>query len=161
MVYDETRIGVIAADWLIMNGHNKILTIMTDECDSFYKQRVSGIIQAHRNLGLNYQENNIFYLPSNFRSQYRELKKIVEDSISEYTAVICYNDIIAMQTVNISEKDITVFGFGNIGKKLNIKQNFYTIDTVRTICVFDELLKLIKGEETIVNKVLPVKLAEK
>lgn len=161
VVYDETRIGVIAADWLIMNGHNKILTIMTDECDSFYKQRVSGIIQAHRNLGLNYKDENIFYLPSNFRSQYRELKSIIKNNISEYTAVICYNDIIAMQTADISEKDVVIFGFGNIGKKLNIKQNFYTIDTVRSdisICVFDELLKLIKNEEKIVRTVLPVKL---
>lgn len=161
VVYDETRIGVIAAECLIMDGHRKVLTVLTDECDSFYKQRVSGIIQAHRNLGLNYKDESIFYLPSNFRSQYRELKRIIEENIADYSAVICYNDIIAMQTIDIVGEDIAVMGFGNIGKKLSIKQSFHTIDTARddiSICAFDELLKLIKGEEKIVEKILPVKL---
>ncbi len=165
VVFDETRIGFLAAEYLIIHGHKKVLTIVSEDLKNAYVQRLDGIIQAFHSYGMPFDKKQLFSLSLNIRSQRNELAEIISKA-SGYTAIICYNDITALTVSDILQnQDIPIIGFGNICKKLpfNPQSPLVTIDcqnqNISISCV-DSLLSLINKEDTLRQHILPVCLIE-
>lgn len=165
VVFDETRIGFLSAEYLIMHGHRKVLTIVSEDLKNTYIQRLDGIIQAFHSYGMSFDRKQIFSLSLNIRSQRNELVEIL-NSTNDYTAIICFNDITALTVSDIlNNKEIPIVGFGNICKKLpfNSVSPFVTIDCQNkniSISGVDSLLSLINKESVIQQHILPVCLIE-
>ncbi|MBM7603848.1 GntR family transcriptional regulator of arabinose operon [Metabacillus crassostreae] len=119
IIIDDEKGGFIATDHLIKLGHKKIIGLFKSD-DLQGLNRMEGFIRAFR-------ENNIPFFPEMFitfttkeRDYLTKLKEVLKDSTNRPTAIVCYNDEIAIQVLNVLREydikvpnDLSIIGYDN------------------------------------------------
>ena len=100
IILDDEKGGFIATDHLIKLGHKKIIGLFKSD-DLQGLNRMEGFIRAFR-------ENNIPFFPEMFitfttkeKDFLSKLKEVLKDATNRPTAIVCYNDEIAVQVLNV------------------------------------------------------------
>lgn len=131
MILDDEKGGFIATEHLIKQNHDKIIGIFkTDDLQGVY--RMKGFIRAFR-------ENNIPFFPEMIISYTTEnkqsilfdkLKSLLSASETLPTGIVCYNDEIALDVINVLREhglsipeDISVIGYddSNLAEATEVK----------------------------------------
>lgn len=119
IVLNDEKGGFIATDYLIKQGHKKIIGLFkTDDLQGVY--RMKGFISAFR-------EHNIPFFPETVISYSTEdrhsvlvnkLKDLLSSTETMPTAIVCYNDEMALSVVNLLREhglsvpdDISIVGY--------------------------------------------------
>ena len=100
---DDVQAARSATEVLIRAGHRKMFAILHLE-DEQGRLRYQGFIEAVSAAGLSLDEQGFFWLDS---LQCRDLEKtagILFDRMRGYTGVLCYNDAVAFQLIQLSMK---------------------------------------------------------
>lgn len=163
VAYDETRIGFVAAEHLLLRGHKRILTVMPEESTFAYSQRLTGIMMAYQSYGAMFDTGNVCTLSLNIRSQSEEIKKILSAK-RDHTAIIAHNDMIALHILSNLTEEVPIIGFGNIQKKIPFQSGLLSIDTAGqniSVCCVDALLRLIQNPDELQQHILSVSLIKK
>ncbi|TXC90557.1 GntR family transcriptional regulator [Metabacillus litoralis] len=119
IILDDEKGGFIATDHLIKLGHKKIIGLFKSD-DLQGLNRMEGFIRAFR-------ENNIPFFPEMFitfttkeRDFLSKLKEVLKDATNRPTAIVCYNDEIAVQVLNVLREydikvpnDLSIIGYDN------------------------------------------------
>jgi len=163
---DDTRGGFIAVEHLVTLGHTNILVIMKDKEDYCTQQKVDGIKGCCSSYGLSFNENVIRYVGGNKDKISSQLDKILFER--KYTAVVCGDDIIALQVSYLLIKsgkkipeDVSVVGFGNLQSQIVA---FPMLTTVAipfeklSMNAAEILIAKIKKESIDDKRILPVEL---
>ena len=117
VVTDDCKGGRIAAEQLIKRGHKKIAAIFKID-DRQGAQRYKGYMNALIEHGLDMPDDNILWYQTKLR------KEIIEQfslsTIKGCTAVVCYNDEVATQVLNLLldhgisvPEDVAIISFDN------------------------------------------------
>lgn len=103
---DDVKAGFLATEHLLQKGHRDILLI-TKIDDLQGKKRLQGYIKAHQDFKIPYRNKNIItYETKNLLTVEKILKEI---DYSAVTAIVSYNDELAVDIINIfKEKGIMV-----------------------------------------------------
>lgn len=109
IVEDDTEAGYIATKHLIELGHERIAGVFKiDDIQGHY--RFSGFQKAHLEAGLTMSDFRIIW----FETDDLEIKlkaggTHIQDLLSQCTAVVCYNDQIALKVMDIlREKELSI-----------------------------------------------------
>lgn len=112
IVEDDLEAGYLATRHLIELGHNRIGGIFKiDDIQGHY--RFSGFQKAHREAGLAYTDSRIlwFYTDEADEKLKNGHTKSFENLLSECSAIVCYNDQIALKVMDaVREKGLSVPG---------------------------------------------------
>jgi len=127
---DDIQSGYLATKELIDNGHKNIGLISKMD-DLQGKYRMKGYINALEKEGLKFQSENIFtYSTSTKARMFTDLKKFITHVRKSVTAIVCYNDEIGLEVVNVCNDlkisipdQISIIGQDNsyISQNANIK----------------------------------------
>jgi len=144
-------------NYLIKEGHKKIAYISDfEDRTTVENDKITGYQKAIEDNGLQYSK--IYVVGGNKNSRAYELGKSIVNQASEFTAVVCSNDEIAIGILNSFfdngikiPEDVSVVGFGNIreGKFVRpelttIGEPYYDVGAVG----MRMLIKVIKGDKT-------------
>lgn len=170
VIYDETRIGHLSAEHLILNGHSSVIFLNSEENLYSSKYRLRGIISAFSTYGKGFNYDNVFNLPMNVHSYRHFFSERIKEIAQKCTAIICYNDYIAaetayyLSTLGLSvPNDISLIGFGNIQKNMSFLPKLTTIDSMEkriSMVAVDMLIDKINGKTPQAQTILPVSLVE-
>lgn len=94
---NDERAGFIATEYLIKKGHSKILAIMKID-DKQGKYRLKGYVRAFADHQLSFANDAIVTYET--EDKFDIQAKLEAIDLSQYTAVICYNDEVALQVGN-------------------------------------------------------------
>lgn len=118
---DDEKGGLAITNHLIEMGHKNILGFFkTDDLQG--TRRMKGYLKAHRSNGIPINPNNIitFNTEEKLVKPREQLEKILEESNDLPTAIVCYNDEIAMILLDSLRKrnlkvpeDISMVGYDN------------------------------------------------
>ena len=164
VTYDDIRAGFISAEYLFLNGHKSLAFLSSEKNILSGSLRINGIRAAIQTYGGQLKDDKIFHIPLNIHTRSDFFAKIVAE-LDDVTAIICYDDLIAYETIaylkdigkNVPD-DVSVIGFGNIGRKLNVLPKLSTVmadNAVLSMEAVSLLIKKINGEE-VKKKVIPV-----
>lgn len=119
IILDDEKGGFIATDHLIKLGHKKIIGLFKSD-DLQGLNRMEGFIRAFR-------ENNIPFFPEMFitfttkeKDFLSKLKDVLKDTQNRPTAIVCYNDEVAIKVLNVLREydikvpdDLSIIGYDN------------------------------------------------
>ena len=112
IVEDDVQAGYIATKHLISLGHNKIGGIFKmDDIQGHF--RFSGFQKAHLKAGIEFSDSRILWFNTDEidKKLKSEESSIFETLLSKCTAIVCYNEQIALKVINvIRENDLNVPG---------------------------------------------------
>jgi LacI family transcriptional regulator len=158
---DNFRGTYASAEYLIKNGHSKLVFIGGDVSLKTPNQRLNGYLQALRDNGLQEDRGMIYIGNYNPENGYKAVKELLNKRV-EFTAIVCANDLIAFGAVKALKergmqvpKDVSVVGFDDIYLSSLFEPSLTTIrQPVHDMGshAVDVLIKLIKGE-TVSEKV--------
>lgn len=119
---DDEKGGYIQAEHLIQLGHKNILAFFKTD-DRQGANRMKGYLKAHRDYGITIRPNNIItYDTPDKNSKPLEVFEKILDAKEDHspTAVICYNDELAVKLLDIVRErklkipdDLSIVGFDN------------------------------------------------
>lgn len=119
LIVDDEKGGFLQAEYLIQHGHTNIAGFFkTDDMQG--ARRLKGFLQAHRHYKIAINPACIITYDTEGREAkpVKELKKILENTDTEITAIVCYNDELAMELLNVLRtrelhipKDFSMIGF--------------------------------------------------
>jgi GntR family transcriptional regulator of arabinose operon len=121
VLMDDEKGGYMAASYLIDNGHTMIGGIFKSDDIQGHK-RYKGFINACRCRGLIVDENSVlWYTTEDFENIFsQEYDKLFMKRFSSSSAIICYNDQIAVKVIDKLERngksvpeDISIISFDN------------------------------------------------
>lgn len=95
---DDEGAGRIATNHLIELGHEKI-AIITKSDDSQGKNRLKGYIDALHTAGMSYENDHVIFFDTEDRHEIPKKINNLVDSDNPPTGIICYNDQIAISTI--------------------------------------------------------------
>lgn len=117
---DDEKGGYIQTEHLIELGHNNIIGFFKTD-DQQGSKRMKGYLQAHRNNNITIIPNNIITYKTDEKETkpLDELRRILSDKSNDTpTAVICYNDELAINLLNVIREldlkvpeDISIIGY--------------------------------------------------
>ncbi|PPA69967.1 GntR family transcriptional regulator [Jeotgalibacillus proteolyticus] len=119
VVLDDEKGGYLQTEHLISSGHNDIVGFFKND-DLQGLKRMKGFIKAHRKNGVPINPENIvtYSTEGKFAKPVEALKKIVQDSPTLPTGIVCYNDELAMKLLEVLRQhnlcvpdDISIIGF--------------------------------------------------
>jgi GntR family transcriptional regulator of arabinose operon len=119
IIQDDEGGGFVVTEHLIQLGHRNILGIFKSD-DNQGLNRYKGYIRALRQYGIKIREDNIvWYTTEEMRSKPQEMvKKIFEGTGDKPSAIVCYNDQIAMWVIEALRNlgltvpnDVSIVGF--------------------------------------------------
>lgn len=129
---DETG-GYIATKYLLEQGHRKIMLVGFAENLSCGILRINGHKRALNEFGIKYDEK--MCVPNLNQGNGIGLMEYVSKNNIDYTALFCFNDILAFDCIYRLEqagvnvpKDVSVVGYDNIQSHLLIPCQLTTID---------------------------------
>ncbi len=169
VICDDSNGGYVAAEHLLNLGHRNILFINAPEYISSASERLSGIKRAIEDYHDGKCVLNIeTVLPTNGENNIADIL----EKHGECTAVICFSDIIALQTcyfLNQMKKsvpnDVSVIGFDNIASKFYFPLMITSVTSSKTKMshkavevLFDELNKTNDSPKQFV---LPTRVVER
>ncbi|NLP33895.1 MAG: substrate-binding domain-containing protein [Clostridiales bacterium] len=98
VVADDRAGGRIACETLLKKGHKKIAGVFKgDDIQGHY--RYAGYTSALHNAGLTVEDDHVLWYTTENKSQLLEF--YMSQLIEGYTAVICYNDEVALEVMSI------------------------------------------------------------
>lgn len=101
IVEDDTEAGYLATKHLIALGHEKIGGIFKID-DIQGHCRFSGFQRAYRETNLQVEDSSIlWYQTSDFDTKFEDHNLQLEKLLSQCTAIVCYNDQIALKVMDI------------------------------------------------------------
>ena len=116
--FDDMKAACDMTTALIKSGHKKIAVIAGTKTNIHTTRRLEGFKKAMQENNLSVQEADIKYGNWDAESGYENAKTLLEGS--EYTAVFCFNDLMAAGVYDylyekklVPGKDISVAGFDN------------------------------------------------
>lgn len=119
VLMDDEKSGRIAVEYLIKNGHKRIGGIFKSD-DIQGQKRYKGFIESCHKMGLSIDENAVlWYTTEDLEGIFsREYSSLFEKRFHACTAIICYNDQIAIKTLELLNReghrvpeDISLIGF--------------------------------------------------
>jgi len=119
IIQDDEGGGFVVTEHLIQLGHRNILGIFKSD-DNQGLNRYKGYIRALRQYGIKIREDNIvWYTTEEMRTKPQEMvKKIFEGTGDKPSAIVCYNDQIAMWVIEALRNlgltvpnDVSIVGF--------------------------------------------------
>ena len=121
IIVDDEKGGLIQTEYLIERGHRSILGFFKND-DMQGTKRMKGYLKAHRKHGIELSPNNIitYSTEEKLTKPVEELKKILKSEKNRPTAIVCYNDEIAIILLDVLREaklkvpeDISIIGFDN------------------------------------------------
>lgn len=119
VLLDDEKGGFLQTEHLISLGHRNIIGFFkTDDMQG--RKRLKGYLKAHRYYGVPINQNNIitYNTEEKFTKPAKVLDDILNHSIDPPTAIVCYNDELAMSLLEVLRNkniqipdDISMVGF--------------------------------------------------
>ncbi len=116
--FDDTKAACDMTTNLIKNGHKKIAVIAGTKTNIHTERRLAGFKKAMEENGLSVADSDIIYANWDSASGYESAKALLDGS--DYTAVFCFNDLMAAGVYDylyekglVPGKDISVAGYDN------------------------------------------------
>lgn len=132
---DDVIGGYLATRHLIEKGHRDILMFGASERVSCVRDRVEGYRRALEEAGVAYRPQNVLYMAHDNVYSGKTLVRIAEERGLKYTAVFCFNDLLAFETMAGLEafgkrvpEDVSVVGFDHLESHLFLPIHLTTID---------------------------------
>lgn len=133
---DDVKGGYLATKHLIDKGHRDILIFLVTETLSCVQDRLAGYKKALSEAGIPYDEQKVLFMGKNNVYDGRALVRIAEERKLKYTAVFCFNDLLAFETITgLKElgksvpQDVSVAGYDHVESQLIFPINLTTIDS--------------------------------
>lgn len=121
IIVDDEKGGFIQTEHLIEQGHRNILGFFKND-DMQGTKRMKGYLKAHRKHGIELSPNNIitYSTEEKLTKPAEELRKILKSEKNRPTAIVCYNDELAIILLDVLRElklkvpeDISIIGFDN------------------------------------------------
>ncbi len=167
VICNDENSGYIAGKYLLEKGHKDILFLNAPLCISSAEERLSGVKRAFEEKGKAF--SNVFELaPSD---NYDKMKKILS-SRKNYTALICFSDLFAMQAISILKElgkkvpeDVSVIGFDDILSRFKFPLELTSLSSKKSTMAKEAVNILIDNLEEnssgTVKKILETKIIER
>lgn len=148
VVCDDRNSGYIACEHLLKKGHKKIAVLNGPLYISSAIERLDGIKSAFAKRGMELSDDDIYTLSVTSGNHQEQINRIIE---KKYSAVICFNDLIALEFTSILEDNsIDIISFDNIRSKFIMPLNFTSISSSKTKMshkAFEILIKNIENRD--------------
>ena len=135
VVNDDVRGGFLAADHLIAKGHRKILFLGGFPHISSAAKRMRGYKQALELRGLPFVPELVVWGEPSMEGGYERLLALCTQSAREWTAVFCFNDLVAIGVMMALEElgmripdDVAVVGYDDIKFAPALRPPLTTVD---------------------------------
>lgn len=158
VVMDDVKAGEVALDFLVKKNHKKIAALFKSD-DVQGLKRYEGVSKQISKYGMHIEDNAVIWFTSEDLEYFFEGKMdgIILNRLSDVTAVVCYNDEVAVSLIKLLERngkripeDISIISFDNT---LLANQEVYNLTSVTYYgeqigqTAAQHLLKQIAGEE--------------
>lgn len=117
---DNVSGGKQMADYLVNNGHKTFASITSNSKISDSEDRLIGINQSLNRVGLELPESNIIYSNAGMEAGEAGVHELLDSGV-EFTALLCFNDSIAIGAINALferglnvPEDVSIIGFDDI-----------------------------------------------
>ncbi|MFB5661910.1 GntR family transcriptional regulator [Alteribacillus sp. HJP-4] len=119
LIMDDEKGGYMAAEHLLDLGHKDIIGIFKSD-DLQGTRRMKGFLKAHRQHGISLDPTNIitYATSEKFTKPAQETAKLLQQKTSRPSAIVCYNDELAIQILEVIRKqglkvpeDISIVGY--------------------------------------------------
>ncbi|BDC92550.1 transcriptional regulator, LacI family [Treponema bryantii] len=131
--FDDMKAAYDLTKHLIENGHKKIAVIAGTKNNIHTGRRLEGFKKAMKENALPVKDSDIKYAAWDTPSGYENAKLLLEDS--DYTAVFCFNDLMAAGVYDylyekklVPGKDISVAGYDNRTMSRYLKPALTTVE---------------------------------
>lgn len=165
---NDVEAAYVNTTYLINNNHSEIGAIFKSD-ENQGKERLKGFVMALSEHGLPFRNQNIIMYTTEDRDQklLLEVGQLLDKN--EVTAIVCYNDIIALEVLNICTakginipQDISVVSFDNSILSMLTSTKITSISHPQTILGSDaakEIIKLVEDNDYEFNGIVyPVNL---
>lgn len=92
---DDTEAGYLATKHLLRLGHRQIGGVLKSD-DLQGLNRYKGILKAHRELNLNFNDQRVYWYTTEDLGHFEDLDEAILDRLTSSTAVVVYNDQIGI-----------------------------------------------------------------
>ena len=131
--FDDEKAAFDLTKHLIFNGHKKIAVIAGTKTNIHTERRLNGFKKAMKESSLSVKDSDIKYGNWDSKSGYENAKALLEGS--DYTAVFCFNDLMAAGVYDylyekklVPGKDISVAGYDNRTMSQYLKPALTTVE---------------------------------
>lgn len=131
--FDDEKAAFDLTNRLIENGHSRIAVIAGTEKNIHTQRRLSGFKKAMQEKGLSVSEKDIRYGKWDPQSGYENAAALLDNS--DYSAVFCFNDLMAAGVYDylyeknlVPGKDISVAGYDNRTMSQFLKPALTTVE---------------------------------
>ncbi len=152
----------MATEYLINNGHRKIVMINVDEDKDYTADRLEGYQSALRKHGIPVNNDSVVYAANNVKGGYEAAKNLITSQ--EFTGIFCATDTIALGASRAVTElgwkvpdDISIVGFDGLGHQLltsphitTVQQPIFEIGKM----LAQALLNRINGEENRISRLV-------
>lgn len=149
VICDDQHSGYLAAEKLIKSGHTDVAVLTAPQYISSAAERLSGIKKAYEEYGMKLNPEDVFEFPVTMGNHKEDIISYL--SKKDYTAVICFSDLIALEVVcAIGDGKVDIVSFDNIRSKFAIPASFESITSSKTKMsnkAFEILLESIDNPE--------------
>jgi len=153
---NNKKVGLLATEYLVKNGHRKIVHIAGNEDLLAHRDRKIGYMEALKRNNISIDPNYIFHCDYKEKNLYNEILNFLK-GIKGYTAIFAYNDIVAVNCIKALKKlgykipeDISIIGVDNLEIGELIWPSLTTIEQpIKKICLrtVKLLIDLIENKE--------------
>ncbi|PYZ95959.1 GntR family transcriptional regulator [Alteribacter lacisalsi] len=178
VIMDDVEGGRLQTDHLLELGHERILGIFKND-DIQGMKRMKGFIKAHRDRGATLSPQNIVTFTTETRETVpvNELKRKLKESDAPPTAVVCYNDQLALNLLHVLRElklavpqRISIVGFDDSFLSTASEVKLTTIEhpkeelgmeAARTVIRMIEMARSSSKVETVQPVVFPASLIQR
>nr|WP_256522459.1 GntR family transcriptional regulator [Halobacillus sp. A5] len=159
---DDVKSSYIATKELISKGHTQI-GLISKKDDLQGKYRMKGYIKALGEAKLRFQPEHVLSFDTETKLDlYANLKKFLTENRDELTAIVCYNDEVGLEVVNVCRQlgisipdELSIIGQDNsyIARNANIKLTTLTHPQEQMGReAADWVIKKLKGSRDLLNQ---------
>ncbi len=167
VICNDENSGYLAGKYLLEKGHKNVLFLNAPLCISSAEERLAGTKRAFYEKGLEFK-NSFELVPS---GNYNQIKKILTAK-KDYTAIICFSDLFAMQAITILKDigikvpdDVSVIGFDDILSRFKFPLELTSLSSKKSTMAKEAVNILIENLEGnssgTVKKILETKIIER
>ena len=159
VVCDDENGGYLAAKYIVENGGKKIAIVNGETFISSAKERLLGIEKYFKENKIPLKKEDMYTVKVGDFDNSDILRKIA--SIG-YDSVICFSDVIALEFLCFSKKDVKIVSFDHIRSKFAIPVTLQSITSSKTKMsniAMEIIIKAINGDAETKKVILPTKLS--
>ena len=169
-VVAQDRVGAtLAMDYLIEQGHRRILYLAGPLGASSTEERLMGYRKALGKAGIEYQDSLVFRAGSDIESGRQVMAQVLNEGVS-FTAIFAVNDYVAIGACEVLlsqgikvPQDVSVIGFGDVRLAKYYRVPLTTVYQSQEELgglSFAMLIQMLKGEKG-EPRILPVQLVKR